>query len=281
MSISMVTDSSTLVEAMAATQTNYLLKKAVTGKKEAFGRQNKIYKYLKIDIENAVPIYFNGMKYKKSLHENNLFFFLDENCKIMGILKGNSRDKITSNTTYNDLEDYDDEGKAYAIGKKVVKNRKNLTEQATHILMLTPEMITSKNRNFIKPRFIERKDAIRDLEARLDKYKKEKYDNVPHEVVLQNAKDSIKYFADKIMEFETEAEEMKFCKNFKDPIWHASDVRALIRGTSDIVGDYVRNYREVQRYKKKNIDMEFCFGKEGLRKNKVNLIKIHKTIQDL
>ena len=163
-----------LRNAVFATQPNYILKQVIRDlnhKNAYYGESNaaKLIKLLQINPATCVPIYFNEMTYKKKEHEKNFFLFLDEEFRLMGILKGN-----THKEEFNEIERYSS-GNDFAFSFSVIKNRKNLTAKATHILMITPEMRSIKEKKY-KP--LGKTNHKRELEYRLKQYKIDKYKNM-------------------------------------------------------------------------------------------------------
>ncbi len=133
-----LTDGENLRQAVESTEPTIILSKAV---KKMFLRQSlhsdKIAMFLDWlgeDIFNLKLSYFHQyMIYDKKKHINNLFIFIDEKYRIIGLLKGSKWDRELMWA-----EDYKDETKwtgGHFIGK-IKKDRKTMTDKAFHILMI-------------------------------------------------------------------------------------------------------------------------------------------------
>lgn len=256
-----------LTDAVWSVQTNYILKRLAINLRTQNKydiRLSQFVRLLKVDIENCTPIYFNGMTYKKKEHGDNFFLFLDNNFKLMAILQGNERDE----KEFSKLEFWDWE-RGYGR-HEVKKNRKNLTEKATHILMITPEMRTwGKYKPKPQPRFVSRKDAKDDLNDRLRKYKKKKHEEITIEECKEILTKALLYFTTKM--FEPKEEQRKIAQHFKQPIWFANNVPDLIRGVQDIVNDLNNRLEEIERAGGYKSDYHLKYVSDHLKKVKVDI----------
>lgn len=271
-------DERELHNAVWSVQTNYILKKLA---KTLYNRESyrnkmpKLVSLLKVDIQTCTPIYFNEMVYKKKEHEECHFLFLDKDFKLMAILEGNGRDeKVFSNIEYYEWD------RGYG-GYEVKKNRKNLTAEATHILMITPEMRTyvKKNKPKAQPRFLSKKAAKDSLNSRLAKYKKAKHESLSIEECKAILVEALSYFSSKM--FLSKEEQLKIARHFKKPIWFADSVTDLIRGVSDIAKDFNYESEKHERAKERGSLYEFDWAGEALRKLKADIGILKKKLEEV
>lgn len=270
-----------LHNAVYETQTNWILKKLIYSMryipKYGQSKASKLIKLLQIDISKCEPIYFNGQAYKKSEHENNYFLFIDNEFKLMGILLGNSWDK-----DFEDIEQYE-WTKPYSYGDHIKKNRKNLTEGATHILMFTPEM---KVKRKAKPRpvgYKNQKDYKRELESRLSRYKKEKYDSLTIEDCQNIIREAIAFFTNKLWTLGDRKAQYKYVYQFRNPIWYANDISDCIRWLAEQARELQDKIDEFERIKARglNVEMYSSWTTENLRSLKVYCGQIKKRMEEV
>lgn len=265
-----------LQQAVYATQTNYVLKRMINNFDNSLRNdKTRFIKFLNVDIKNCEPIYFNDMKYSKARHENCRFFFLDEEFKIIGILRGN----LWNESVVEEYEHYSYRKKSTFNQDGIIKNRKNLTEAATHILMITKEMENKLASRAIKPkpRFISKAEAKKELLYRLTDYKRDKFKDVDHEEIIVMLKQIMNYFMDELLTYRELEKEEKFCRKFHDPIWFAGGISDLIRGTNDIMKDYVESYNSLNFPSQRYVSRSYV--EEKLKEAKVKIIRLNNLVE--
>jgi hypothetical protein len=130
------------------------------------------------------------------------FLFLDNEYKILGVLKGSKWDK-----DWEDCEDYRQEHSNYRYSFSIKKTRKALTERAFHILrfpvkehLTKPLQVishTPKQQEYNKQQ--EKREELNRLEIskqeRLQQYKVKKYEYLTFEEVNQMTSDLMAYIS--------------------------------------------------------------------------------------
>lgn len=233
--------------------------------------KREFLRYLKVDVKTVEPIYFNEMKYSKNEHGECLFIFLDKEYNIMGILKGNTWEehKVSIFEHYHKNPKYG-----------VIKNRKNLTEKAYHILMITPEMQVNKNIQPSKPKYtpdqlekIKARNYKYNLESRLTKYKEEKYKNTTDEEFRLKLQEMINIVCENLYnEKFIERRKNKLKKDFYSIRTSFDLMKKLAELGSNYEDDLIR-YNEI-----KNKDNYGFYGRD-IRKHKVDLYKFWYLIK--
>jgi len=136
-----LTDADNLRQAVESSEPTLILSKVVKKlvQRDFVKRENSLLllNWLGEDIFNLKTSYFHKhMNYDSKKHINNKFIFIDEEYRIIGLLKGSKWDKELMWT-----EDYKDETKwtgGHFVGK-IKKDRKTMTDKAFHILMIEKE----------------------------------------------------------------------------------------------------------------------------------------------
>ena len=134
----LLNDADNLRQAVESTEPTLILSKVV---KKMFSRyvfhsdkMSAFFNWLGDDMFNLTITYFHKyMAYDTKKHINNLFIFIDEEYRIIGLLKGSKWDKELMWA-----EDYKDETKwtgGHFVGK-IKKDRKTMADKAFHILMI-------------------------------------------------------------------------------------------------------------------------------------------------
>lgn len=231
-----------LREAIFSVQTNYIFKRMLMNINSSY-RKNFV-KELRVDVQTIEPIYFNGQKYKVKDHKDNYFLFIDKDFKLIGMLIGS-----TWNKDWENYEAYDMKrswnGKYSSV---VVKNRSNMSEIATHILMITPDMRAPFKKRVPKkgnPRFINSRNARKSLQFRLKKYKLSKHKEISNEQVLETSRQLITYFAHHM--FNPEMEEILVNKKPSSRWFSINSIAELIKDVADLASNF--NNR-LDQYKK-------------------------------
>lgn len=166
---------------------------------------------LNVDVKTVQPTYFHKHYiYKKREHSNNAFLFIDEEYRIIGMLKGSKW-----NSEYFVFEKYDKKSTKNQYGKFVIeKNRNTMTQKAFHILMFSHSQMKELNIQIInhtelqksfnlksKNRFNKNfaKEEVRvlsfDFKNKLANYREKKYECLTHDEVSKMALDVIVFLS--------------------------------------------------------------------------------------
>lgn len=228
------------LRAVFSNDTNYILKRAVMNLRKWANEMNyktlvrEFVYYLNVDINTCKPIYVDNDEYSKKENWNNIFLFLSENFEIISILEGD----IWDNRTLK-FEQY----KYEKLKKdKYAMNTYDLIKEATHVLMITPEMRNKKKRvNKPLPRFIDEQSAKKDLYRRLYEYRLKKYKNLSYEECTNMLTYSISQLSKYLFaEFKVQEE---ICNKFIGVFNRHSFVSLLIRELSALSFEiYVERY---------------------------------------
>lgn len=122
---------------------------------------------LKIDLHNSVADDFTDKIYDANTHKDDIFMFIDENGRIIGILKGKKWDK-----KFGDITVFAPMGR---------KNWNNFSEHSTRILRVPFEELKYRpryNKKYLASPVLSDKDLRKKLEARLSEYKVKKYEKL-------------------------------------------------------------------------------------------------------
>jgi hypothetical protein len=244
----------------------------LTGNQILKGMINKIWKEgrtyfikkLHVDIENCNPINVKELKYTKDQKEN-LFFFLDNNLKILMVLKGSEYKKEWSN--YG------------AFPYDVPWNRKNIEPLSTYVLMITPEMIKE-----YKPHKItshrRSNTAKENLAIRLKEYKNKKNQMYSHEQMKEMITEIMSFLTANIFQ----DKEYVYTYFNKIQLFERTMPR-IVSDFAGIVNQYLSNYndweKERPKFEKEKYDFTFCYSYKELLKYKNEILDWNKTIENI
>ena len=255
-------------QAVAAVTTNDIFKKMIKANKSI--NKRNFLRMLNVDVKTVTPIYFNDKVYNKNKHKDCWFLFLDKEYRIMGILFEN-----TWNKEFSQYESY-----------KETKNRKRLTEQAYHILMITPEMQFPKKWTIkeSKPKLSDEQKVINaqrknfeNLKNRLIEYKRNKYDRLlTNERAMEMIQEMLNYLTaflfqeNKISNFRE--------KSYKAFGWHDLDIFEATRLLSQIAKELHRSIQNYEKEKSLTLFSDLEYNK--ILDVKVQIATAYKVIMD-
>ncbi|MNM22978.1 hypothetical protein D3C81_333660 [compost metagenome] len=225
-------------QAVAMATTNDIFKKIVESPGKTINKRTFL-SMLGVDMKTVTPIYFNEQKYSKNEHSECIFLFADEQFRLYGVFEGNKWAN-----KYSDFEYYM-AGTGYS---QVIKNFKQVSEAAFHILMITPEMRTLKGKiQEIKRQTSKNKERDKrdKLEDRLYKFRNRKYAEVTHEEVMRRLQYMVTYYTERMFDENT-------YQTLREPFYKACgwSVNSTFQAISKLVelsADYISRYNELQR----------------------------------
>ncbi|MNV06052.1 hypothetical protein D3C71_964140 [compost metagenome] len=225
-------------QAVASATTNDIFKKIVHAPGKTINKR-EFLRVLGVDMKTVTPIYFNEQKYIKREHSECIFLFTDKEFKLYGVLEGN---KWTDK--YSDFEYYT----AGAGYNQVIKNFKQMTESAFHILMITPEMRTLVGKikhSKHQPVKNTERDKKDELENRLHKFRTRKYTKVSHDEVMKKLQYMVSYLSKNMFNQE-------LFQGLREPFrkvdgWGISNMFQAINKLVETSEQYINKYDELQK----------------------------------
>ena len=213
--------------------TNKVLKKVVQGIDKYY--KEDFIKMLSVNVEKVEPIDFTGSKYNKNEHSKAIFLFINENYRLIGILKGNEYDKKYYSNYCIEFKD--------SNYRDIPRNRKNLEAHSMIVLMLSESMrnFRIKGKQKVLTEKQKRERAAADLKKRLFKYKA----NKNHEVTFEQMQLIIKEIINKINKnlFNTDPEYIKFVQK----ISNGRDSLDFLRNFAGYVDRFLDAHKNYQR----------------------------------
>lgn len=228
-----------LKEMVFSVQTNYIFKEMLKNVSKSY--RQRFVKELRVDVQTIEPIYFNSQRYKSKDHKDSYFLFIDKDFRLIGMLKGSSWDKDWENyEAYSMKRNWHNE-----YSRAVIKNRTNMQDIATHILMVTPEMKAPFKKRVPKkgtPRFIDRRIAYRDLQGRLKKFKLRKHKEISNDQIMEICKKLITYFTQHM--FDPEMEKILIDKKPSSRWFSINNISELIKDVADLSSKFHERLNE-------------------------------------
>lgn len=200
-----LSDRDLMKKMIEASEPREILKKAL--KRKTYGKNKRLLlSALNVNPSTCNVVYFlSHTPFKRKEMANDTFLFLDNEYKILGVLKGSTWDK-----SWEDCEDYNQEHSNYRYSFSIKKTRKALTERAFHILRFPAKdhlqkpiqviMHTPKQQEYNRQQ--EKREELNRLEIskqeRLQQYKVKKYEYLTFEEVNQMTSDLMVYVSQHI-----------------------------------------------------------------------------------
>jgi hypothetical protein len=248
--------------------TNLLLKKVIRNwsnhLKSSFVHETEI------DIEKCHPEDFTNKKYNYNKHIDDWFLFIDNNYRLIGLLKGSDRQ--------NFYDKYEDD----PLGL-TAKNRKHLRDYSSlKFVLRVPETKCNyksnkeikREKGFNKKYFPTKYEAKRRLRDRLEEYKRNKYNNINNiEMMTQNL---IGYLNGLLFKDNSEVSQIVSKVNKLHNQYRTIDYTSY---EPESIEDIIKLIMEATKYykdRKKKETGGFYF--EQMWKSKLVLIKIYNTI---
>jgi hypothetical protein len=158
-------------------------------------KKRDVLQMLGIDVQKSNPTYIHKhFPYKRKEYKDNMFIYVDKQYRIMGFLRGTERE-----LDWERLEHWDAVNNISNQGYSrvdIVKNKKNLWEQAYHILMIDKselgkvsvkkEYQISDDNNIKAQRKNWENMYKKNLSEKLSEYRKKKYKNLIYDNYKNN-----------------------------------------------------------------------------------------------
>lgn len=136
-----------------------------------YHKTNSLGKYLKIDLFNSKAEDFTNSSYNSKEHKNDIFLFLDDNGKLVGVLRGKKWDK-----EFGDLR-LSSRSWAKKTWDEFSSSSTKILRVPSSELKYTPRY----NKKYSHPKTLRDMDYKYDLNDRLTKFKNKKYESLTYD----------------------------------------------------------------------------------------------------
>jgi hypothetical protein len=235
-----------------------MVKRVWKNNRESFIRK------LHVNIEKCEPINVKGQKYTKD-QQSNLFFFLDEEFKIIMVLEGSKY-----------LRDWEQYG---TFPYDTPWNRKNMEPFASYILMVTPEMQKQYKPNRIRSNRRENTSKEKLME-RLKEYKNNKNQVYSHDQMKEMITDIMCFLTTNIFQ------DKNYVYTYFNKIsLFDRTMPKVVCDFADTVNQYISNYnsweKERPQFEKEKYDFKFSYNFREFLKYKNEILDWNKIIENI